>query len=119
MTEAELQDAIAAMARALGWMVAHFRPARTDAGWRTAGQYDAKGFPDLVLAHKVYGVLFVEVKSATGKQSVSQLAWQHCIDGYARTRDAPSPEPGRARFAVWRPIHWASGSIEHVLRGFA
>jgi hypothetical protein len=49
VSERELQDWIVAAARLLGWRVAHFRPAWTEKGWRTAGSYDAQGWPDLVL----------------------------------------------------------------------
>jgi hypothetical protein len=38
-------------AHVYGWRCAHFRPARTRHGWRTAVAADGAGFPDLVLIH--------------------------------------------------------------------
>ncbi len=101
MSEADLLANVIESANTYGWLVAHFRPARTEKGWRTAVQGD-KGFPDLVLAR--YGkVLIVELKSEGGKATTEQDAWLYEVGadhgGY-----------------VWRPSMWLDGTIEKALR---
>lgn len=56
-----------------GWRVAHFRPAETKKGWRTACSGD-KGFPD-TLALKDGVQLILEAKAGTGKASPDQVDW--------------------------------------------
>lgn len=108
MSEAELQDAVIDLARLLGWRVAHFRAARTaDGGWRTAVSTDGAGFPDLVLAHVRHGVIFAELKSATGRVRPDQETWINTL------------AMAGAHATVWRPSHWRDGTIERVLRGGA
>lgn len=70
-----MQKAIIETAQLTGWLVAHFRPARTEEGWRTAVEGDGKGFPDLVLCRSP-AVLFVEVKSKGGRLSREQDRWR-------------------------------------------
>lgn len=78
-TEQQLQDAIARFAQMHGWLVAHFRPARTrilEDGreiWATPLSYDGRGFPDLVLVRD--RVVAIEVKSRTGKPTTEQRLW--------------------------------------------
>ena len=72
--EAGYQDAIAAAARLLGWRAVHFRPARTANGWRTPGQYDAVGWPDLILARPPR-IVAIEVKRQGGKLTPEQSQW--------------------------------------------
>lgn len=103
MTERELQDAIAGMAQALGWKVAHVRPARTEHGWRTPWQYDGKGFPDLTLV-KAGRLIFAELKSGRGNLSAEQSVW---IDAL---------EDAGINVYVWSPTHWVNGEVEGVLR---
>lgn len=102
MSEAQLQDAVVELAQLLGWEVAHFRPARTTDGWRTAVSADGKGFPDLTLVRD--RVIFAELKSDIGKLSPDQDRWAACIS------DAG------CQHEVWRPEQWRSGEIEFVLR---
>lgn len=62
-----------------GFRVQHSRPVQQkDGRWLTAIQGDP-GFVDLVLAHRERGVLFIELKSATGKLSPGQLMWQQAL----------------------------------------
>lgn len=97
MTEAEFQKAVLDLAKLSGWRVAHFRPARTAHGWRTAVAADGAGFPDLVLAHPDRGaVLFRELKSERGRLTFEQHEW-------GRTLTAAG-----ADYAVWRPADWPS-----------
>ena len=105
MTERELQDWIVGVARLLGWRIAHFRPAWTEKGWRTAGSYDAQGWPDLCLVRE--RIVFAEVKLERGRLSAEQDAWLDAL------RDAG------AEVYIWRTSDWLSGEIEAVLRSVA
>jgi hypothetical protein len=49
ITEAEFLAQVLQLAKLCGWLTAHFRPAKTAHGWRTAVQGDGAGWPDLVL----------------------------------------------------------------------
>lgn len=83
-----------ATAHAFGWRVAHFRPALTKHGWRTAVSADGKGFPDLVLTQAEGGTVFRELKRDATKLDADQEAW-----GKALTDSG-------ADWAVWRPRDW-------------
>ena len=87
-TEAEFQTLVIDYAHLMGWRVAHFRPAQTGKGWRTAMQGDP-GFPDLVLARNGV-VILAELKSEKGQLSASQLQWSIVADAL-----------------VWRPSDWS------------
>jgi len=74
--ESQFYPTVIDAARLLGWLPAHFRPARTAKGWRTAVQGDGKGFPDFVLAHAGAGrVWFVELKLDKAKLTREQILW--------------------------------------------
>jgi VRR-NUC domain len=88
------------------WRWVHFRPARTVRGWRTAYE-GASGFPDIV-AVKNGQVLFVELKSGTGRLEPDQVIWA------VELGMAPGVE-----HCVLTPDDLASGRIEAVLRGMA
>jgi len=110
LLEKDFTDNVVQLAKTLGWRVAHFRPAQTKQGWRTAMQGD-KGFPDLVLA-KAGRVIFAELKSATGKVSKEQQEWldeltdhqftypQLIIEQSGKTIEI---KPGPGEVYVWRP----------------
>ena len=102
MTERELQDWIVGTARLLGWRVAHFRPAWTEKGWRTAGAYDAQGWPDLCLVRD--RIVFAEIKVGKNRLSPEQVAWLEAL------REAG------AEAHVWTDVDWTSGAVEDVLR---
>lgn len=89
MNETMLLDAVLKLAKMYGWRSAHFRPAMTGRGWRTAVQGDGKGYPDVTLVRD--RVVFAELKSATGRLAPEQVTW---ID---RLRAAG------AEVWVWRP----------------
>jgi VRR-NUC domain len=102
MLEVELQDNVVELAHLFGWRAAHFRPARTAHGWKTAVGYDGKGWPDLVLVRE--RVVWVETKSETGRLSPEQLAWRDWL-----------AEAG-AEWHLWSPTDWTDGTVEAVLR---
>lgn len=78
ITETAWMDWIAEIAHTWGWTLAHFRPARTIHGWRTAVGYDGKGFPDLVLIHPIRRrVIFAEVKTDRGRLDDDQATWRN------------------------------------------
>lgn len=100
VTESGFQDAVIQFARTIGWTVAHFRPARTNHGHRTAVQADGAGFPDLVLVRE--RVIFAELKAEGGRLSRQQDGWLQALG-----------EAG-AEVYEWRPSQWPT--IEAVLR---
>jgi hypothetical protein len=75
-----------ALANLHGWMCVHFRPARTDKGWRTLIQGDI-GFVDCVFARDGV-VLFVELKSEKGRPGPGQEDWAYHLG---------------AGYRLWRP----------------
>jgi hypothetical protein len=100
ITEAEFLEQILEYAALRGWKRAHFRPARTAKGWRTAVQGDGKGFPDLVLLRR--GVQIVaELKVGRNKTTPEQDEWLAAFDA-----------AGASCF-VWYPENW--GEILRVL----
>lgn len=103
MTERDLQYAVIGLAQTLKWKVAHFRPARTEQGWRTPVQADGKGFPDLVLA-KPGRLIFAELKGDRGRLSAEQKAWINVLGATD------------AEVYVWTPDEWLNGAIETILR---
>ena len=87
--EKDWQRDIIHLARTVGWKVAHFRPAQTSKGWRTAVGADGAGFPDLVLVRD--RVVFVELKNEKGRMSEDQLEWKAAL------------EAAGVECYVWRP----------------
>jgi hypothetical protein len=76
ISEATLQLQIIEVAHLFGYRVAHFRPAKTSKGWRTAVAADGAGFPDLVLVNPIQQrVIWAELKSESGIVSLDQQAW--------------------------------------------
>jgi len=77
-TEAQYQRTILDAAKLLGWRSAHFRPARTRNGWKTAVGGDGAGFPDLLLVHALAGLVwFVELKRDDNKRlRPEQVEWR-------------------------------------------
>jgi hypothetical protein len=94
VSESDFLKQVIDLAHIYGWKVAHFRPAMTARGWRTAVQADGAGFPDLVLVRD--RVIFAELKSDGGKLSVSQDTWLY------RLVEAAKNMMGLGVY-VWRP----------------
>jgi len=91
VSERQLQAAIIEIAKWEGWMVFHALPVQNQNGrWRTATQGHT-GFPDLVMAHKTRGILFVELKTTVGRISDNQQAWIDTL------------KAAGAEIYVWRP----------------
>lgn len=102
--EDDLQAAVLKLCKLLGLHTAHFRPALTKSGrWVTAVGGDGKGWPDLTIVGPS-GVLFRELKSATGSRSPEQRMWAEWL-----------AEAGQD-VAVWKPRDLASGRIEAELK---
>lgn len=102
MREDDLLTAVLDLCALLHLRTAHFRPARTARGFRTAVQGDGIGWPDLVIVGP-HRVLYRELKSARGTVSAQQRAWLHALT--AAGQDA----------AVWATQDLMSGRIEHEL----
>lgn len=86
ISEAEFQRQVITYARLRGWLVCHFRPARTAHGWRTVVQGDGCGWPDLVLVRGPV-LLVVELKTDRGRVSRARgkSAKRHIGEGLVRT----------------------------------
>ncbi len=93
ITEADFQRRVIDLARVLGYRVAHFRPARTAKGWRTALTGNP-GWPDLVLL-KQGRLILAELKSEKGKLAPDQAQWLAEL----------SMVPG-VLSVTWRPSDW-------------
>ncbi len=75
MNETQFQDALIDLLHFCHYKVAHFRPALTQQGWRTAVAADGAGFYDLVaIGHG--RCLFIECKGKYGKLSPEQESWR-------------------------------------------
>lgn len=101
MSEREWQDQVIDLMHVFGWRVAHFRPAKTERGWRTPVQADGQGFPDLIAA-RGNRLLAVELKAEKGKLSPQQAVW---VESFAQTP---------AEVYVWRPSEFET--VHRILR---
>jgi hypothetical protein len=77
MSESDLMVGVIDLAHALGWRVAHFRPALNRRGyWSTPVAADGAGFPDLILTRSRDGrALAAELKAGRGRVTAEQRAW--------------------------------------------
>jgi hypothetical protein len=100
VTEREFQQAVCEALTLFGWRWTHWRPARTQHGWRTPLS-GSPGYPDIT-AVRGDRVLFVELKAEKGKLSDEQGQWLAAL--------------GLAGQDVhcWRPSDW--DVIEEMLR---
>ncbi len=105
MSEDQLLANVLELAKTLRLRTAHFRPARTERGWRTPVAGDGKGWPDLVIVGS--RLLVRELKSARGHLTQDQTAW-------FTTLHAAGVDVG-----VWTPADWLMGQIEAELREVA
>lgn len=105
MSEADLLTAVLDLCRVLHLRTAHFRPAKTEKGWRTAVSGDGKGFPDLIIVGS--RLIARELKAERGRLSPEQVAWRGAL--FIAGVDA----------TAWYPSDWRSGRIERELRALA
>ena len=96
-TGTQLQEQILDLAKIYGWRRAHFRPARTKWGYRTAVSGEGAGFPDLLLL-RGDRMLAWECKSQYEKTTPEQDAW---LAAFAQIRNCDSRV---IRFADWEYI---------------
>lgn len=101
MTENELLAAVLDLAKVLKWRVAHFRPAKTERGWRTPVSADGAGWPDLLLVRQ--RVMAVELKSDKGRVTREQADWLIYL------------HLAGVETHVWRPADWHNGVILETL----
>jgi hypothetical protein len=130
ITGGDLVDAIVEMSGHLGWLRCHFRPARTNRGYRTALQGDA-GFPDLVLVREDdRRLIFAEVKGDGDRIRPEQQRWLDALGDVARslvpteeTREGfgewSAAQTAELDVRLWTADDWRSGGIEADLRGIA
>jgi hypothetical protein len=89
MSEADWQTRVIDYAHLRGWLVTHFRPARTAHGWATPLSGDI-GWPDLALARD--GVFIAaELKRHGAAPTPGQRKWLEALGTHAR---------------LWTPAHW-------------
>lgn len=90
MKEAEWQRQVIQLAGTFGWMVQHSRVSKVGDRHMTAISGHV-GFPDLVLAHRTKGVVFVELKSERGSLRKEQVQWRDTL------------QAAGAEWYLWRP----------------
>jgi len=78
--ESELLDVVLGLARLYGFRAVHWRPLRTQHGWRTPVQGDGVGWPDLILV-KGRRIIAAELKSDTGRLAPEQQQWLDTLAG--------------------------------------
>jgi hypothetical protein len=96
ISEAELQNWIFGLCKALGVRFYHTKDSRRS----------PKGFPDLTLLG-ASGLLFRELKTSKGKVTVEQQGW---LDDLAATGH---------NAGVWRSVDWVTGRIQTELKMIA
>lgn len=80
-SEKQFQDWIVGMAKANGWLVAHFRGVRVQrkdgaTRWQTPVDVDGAGFPDLILLHVARkAMMALEAKVKPNTPTAAQEAW--------------------------------------------
>jgi hypothetical protein len=92
LTENDWKRRVTDTAKLFNWRWAHFRPARTAKGWRTAVE-GHKGFPDLVLVRPPR-VIFAELKVNT-RPTFEQAQW---LDDLS--------EVSGVEVYLWTPDNW-------------
>jgi hypothetical protein len=100
VSEKDFQKTVTDALTLFGWRWCHFRPARTQRGWRTALS-GSPGYPD-ISAVRGDRIIFVELKAANGKLRDEQQAWLSALGAAG------------AEVHCWRPSDWPF--IERVIR---
>ncbi len=94
LSERGFQTAVCELATYTGWRWTHFRTVRDHNNRYLTPLEGSPGFPDLVLVHPERGVLFVELKTATGRLTDNQKQWGADL------------EAAGAEYHLWRPDDW-------------
>lgn len=93
MDERTLQDAVTDLAERAGYLVFHDEDSRRN----------RPGFPDFVAVHPVWGVVYAELKTETGRLRPMQREWVRVL------------RLAKQQVFVWRPHHWRDGTIARAL----
>lgn len=94
MSEADLQQAVTQLLTYLGFEWFH----------DTDSRRNRAGLPDIIAVHPRTGrLIFVELKSATGKERPQQTVWLAALGI-------------RHEAYLWRPAHWLSGEVQRILQ---
>lgn len=103
MLETPFQNLIVDVGHLHGWHVASFRTSQQAGRYMTAARYDGVGYPDLTMIHKKGAILFVEVKTETGRLSKEQKVWGHKLgEATSEMFEHSNPTYG-VHYYVWRP----------------
>lgn len=105
MAEDDLLRSVLDLCRLLHLRTAHFRPARTEKGWRTAVSGDGQGWPDLTIVGRK--LIIRELKTDRGAATGPQAEWLLALQRAGVDAD------------VWRPEQWVDGTIQRHLRELA
>jgi hypothetical protein len=73
ISEQAFLQQVKSLAYIYGWAFHHQAPMRTPRGNIITG--GSVGFPDIVMAHKIRGVIFAELKTDKGKTTAAQDDW--------------------------------------------
>ena len=118
LTERDFMRQVTELAELFGWQWAHFRPAMTTKGWRTAVSGPlGKGWPDLVLVReRDRRLIFAELKRDSTYPTPEQRAVMDVLRAVAGTISAfddPMTD-GYIETWIWRPRDF--DEIERCLR---
>ena len=110
LSERQFQAQVIDLLHLYGYRVAHFTPAVNMRGqWRTPIAADGKGFPDLVAVRpdlpeqrRPGRLLFIELKTDTGRLSKEQREW-----------GADLSSSGHESY-VWKPKDWQA--IKEIIK---
>lgn len=107
-THAEHLADVAQAVRLEDDLLSHVTDLATWAGWTWHHETDSRktraGFPDLVLVHpRKRRVLWVELKSATGRLRTEQRHWRDVLTAAGED------------YRLWRPTDWTDGTIREEL----
>lgn len=76
MKESQFQNYLVRVAKESGWLVHHTRTAKSQSGRYLTPIQGHKGFPDLVLVHRMHSIIvFAELKKTGGVLKPEQRVW--------------------------------------------